>query len=300
LPPLSWYERGYRFGQRFRNTLALAVVVWFVGASATFWWHEEVFAFLIAPADGLLSPFGGLPVALAPQDPFGSTLDLAKNGGHRAAFPVLAVGLLSMLKPFVPRRFWLFLVTYSFLAVALFVAGNAFVFFVMMPVSMHFLLSWASTVVVPVITLNAYMELLLALLLWLGIAFELPLIMNLLAKFNVIKYPKARQLRAWAVPTAFIFAALITPSLDGTLTFMVAIPMLLLYEFGLLFGGLEHRDEGNYPKDLADDIKSVVIYIVAALLSMFFALLNALMSVLLIKWLYWKVYFGIRKHGLWR
>jgi sec-independent protein translocase protein TatC len=245
------YERGYRFGQRFRNTVFLSILAWSIGAGATFWWHPQVFAFLLAPAEEMLSPFeGGLPIFTGVPDMFGTTLDLSMKGGQILAFPVIVVGLLSMLKAFVPRRFWLFITTYSALSIGMFLAGASFVFFVMMPVSLSFLLTFGEGVAVPVILLSEYLALLLSLIFWIGVAFELPIVMQLLARFRVVSYAKASTLRKWVVPTAFIFAALITPSLDGTLTFLVAIPMLLLYEAGLIAGWLTHAEEGNYFADL--------------------------------------------------
>jgi hypothetical protein len=77
-----------------------------------------VFAFLLAPAEDKLSPFeGGLPIFTGVPDMFGATLGLSMKGGQLVAFPVLVVGLLAMLKPLVPRRFWLFayLLSYLFL-----------------------------------------------------------------------------------------------------------------------------------------------------------------------------------------
>lgn len=245
------YERGYRFGQRFRNTVFLTILAWSIGAGATFWWHPQVFAFLLAPAEEMLSPFeGGLPIFTGVPDMFGTTLDLSMKGGQLLAFPVIVVGLLSMLKALVPRRFWLFLTTYSALSIGMFLLGASFVFFVMMPVSLHFLLTFGEGVAVPVILLTEYMALLLSLIFWIGVAFELPIVMQLLSRFRVVSYARASTLRKWVVPTAFIFAALITPSLDGTLTFLVAIPMLLLYEAGLIAGWLTHPEEGNYFADL--------------------------------------------------
>ena len=245
------YERGYRFGQRFRNTVFLTILAWSIGAGATFWWHPQVFAFLLAPAEEMLSPFeGGLPIFTGVPDMFGTTLDLSMKGGQFVAFPVIVVGLLSMLKALVPRRFWLFLTTYSALSIGMFLLGASFVFFVMMPVSLHFLLTFGEGVAVPVILLTEYMALLLSLIFWIGVAFELPIVMQLLSRFRVVSYARASTLRKWVVPTAFIFAALITPSLDGTLTFLVAIPMLLLYEAGLIAGWLTHPEEGNYFADL--------------------------------------------------
>jgi Sec-independent protein secretion pathway component TatC len=94
------------------------------------------------------------------------------------------------------------------------------------------------------------MALLLSLLFWLGVAFELPIVMQLLAKFRIVSYARASTLRKWVIPTAFIFAALITPSLDGTLTLLVAIPMLLLYEAGLIAGWLTNPNGSNYFTEL--------------------------------------------------
>ena len=95
-----------------------------------------MFAFLLAPAEDKLSPFeGGLPIFTGVPDMFGSTLSLSMKGGQLTAFPVLVVGILTMLKPLVPRRFWLFITTYSALSIGMFLLGASFVFFVMMPVS---------------------------------------------------------------------------------------------------------------------------------------------------------------------
>jgi len=225
--------------------------VWSIGAGATFWWHPEVFAFLLAPAEEMLSPFeGGLPIFTGVPDMFGATLSLSMKGGQVLALPVLIVGILSMLRPLVPKRFWLFITTYTALSIGMFLLGASFVFFVMMPVSLNFLLTFGEGVAVPVILLDQYMALLLSLIFWIGVSFELPIVMQLLARFRVVSYLRASTLRKWIIPTSFIFAALITPSLDGTLTLLVAIPMLLLYEAGLIASWLTHREEGNYFADL--------------------------------------------------
>jgi sec-independent protein translocase protein TatC len=226
-------------------------LAWSIGAGATFWWHPEVFAFLLAPAEDKLSPFeGGLPIFTGVPDMFGATLSLSMKGGQVVALPVLIVGILSMLRPLVPRRFWLFITTYTALSIGMFLLGASFVFWVMMPVSLQFLLTFGEGVAIPVILLDQYMALLLSLIFWIGVSFELPIVMQLLARFRLVSYAKASTLRKWVVPSAFIFAALITPSLDGTLTLLVAIPMLLLYEAGLVASWLTHREEGNYFTDL--------------------------------------------------
>ena len=288
---LSAYERGYSFGQRFRNTVFLCILAWSIGAGATFWWHPEVFAFLLAPAEDKLSPFeGGLPIFTGVPDMFGSTLSLAMKGGQVTALPVLIVGILSMLKPFVPRRFWLFVTTYTALSVGMFALGASFVFFVMMPVSLQFLLTFGEGVAIPVILLTEYMALLLSLILWIGVAVELPIVMQLLARFRVVSYARASRLRKWVVPTAFIFAALITPSLDGTLTFLVAVPMLLLYEAGLIDSWLTHPEDGNYFADLpmVQTVRRLMLKIYKKVQSG--AAWVVRKPVVMIRWVRWKIW----------
>ena len=242
----SPYSGGYRLGQRLRKTLIASFIAFSIGAGATFYWNAEVFAFLLTPADALLSPFGGLPVFNSPVDMFGATIGLSMKGGQFLALPVLTVGLLSMLKPLIPSRFWWFITIFTALIVGFFLTGISFVYFVMMPVSLNFLLTFGDDVAVPVILLDQYMELLLSLMLWVGLIFELPVVMYLLSKFRVVSYQRSRRVRKYVPFVSLILAALITPSLDGLLTMLVALPMYLLYEVGLFTAWLAHPEEGNY------------------------------------------------------
>jgi len=242
----SAYSGGYRIGQRLRKTLIASFIAFSIGAGATFYWSAGVFTFLLAPAEGLLSPHDGLPVFNSPVDMFGATIGLAMKGGQVIALPVLTVGLFSMLKPAIPSRFWWVLITFTSLVVGFFLTGISFVYYVMMPISLNFLLTFGDDVAVPVILLDQYMALLTSLMLWVGFIFELPIVMYLLAKFRVVSYQRARRVRKYVPFVSLILAALITPSLDGLLTMLVAIPMYLLYEVGLFTAWLAHPEEGNY------------------------------------------------------
>lgn len=243
----SWYDRGYSVGQRWRWTLLLATAAFFIGALSTFYWHNEVFGFLLAPADNKLSPFDGKPIVTAPTTMFGATLSLAVLGGKLLAFPFLFVGALSLLKPLAPRDWWRrFVAINAVVALFLFILGDVFVYYVMMPVSMRFLLSFGTDIVEPVITLNAYMELLFALFKWIGIVFMIPLFMNVLARMGWLSYERAKGFyRVGFLLTAF-FSALISPGLDPTLTVMVAVPMYALYLVGLGSVWAIDPSAGNY------------------------------------------------------
>jgi len=243
----SWYERGYSVGRRWRWTVILATIAFFVGALSTFYWHQEVFRFLLAPADGKLSPFDGKPVVNAPTAMFGATLSLAITGGKLAALPFIVVGFLSLIKPLTPFDWWRrFIAINTAIAFVLFATGVAFVYFVMMPVSLNFLLSFGSDIAVPVILLDEYMELLTSLFKWIGFVFLLPLIMNMLARLRLLSYRRAKGVWRVGIFLVLFFSAIISPGLDGTLTIFVAVPMYLLYLVGLGAVWAVHPEEGNY------------------------------------------------------
>ena len=242
----SLYDRAYSVGRRSRWTVALAVTAFFIGAGATFYWHAEVFEFLLAPADKRLSPFDGKPVYNAPTSMFGATIGLAVNGGKLAAYPVFIVGVLTLLRPLVPSNWWRFLFVYTVLSIGMFALGDAFVYFVMMPVSLNFLLNFGTDIAVAVILLDEYIGLLFSLFTWIGLVFLLPIIMNLLARFGWLSYQRARSVHRIGIPTIIFFSAMISPGLDGFLTAMVAGAMYSLYLVGLGAVWITNPHSGNY------------------------------------------------------
>jgi sec-independent protein translocase protein TatC len=81
----------------------------------------------------------------------------------------------------------------------------------------------------------------------LGLAFETPLIVFLLAKLGVATPRRLRRFRRWAYVLAFILAAIITPTPDPVNQIIVAVPIIVLYEFGTLLARLAVKE----PKEKA-------------------------------------------------
>jgi len=229
-----------------RRRLIWTFLAFGIGAGSTFYYNAAVFGFLLAPAGDNLSPFDGQPVFSSPVDMMGATISLAIRGGTVLALPVLVTGILTLLRPWVRTRYWWFLTIFTVLTVACFLTGAAFVYLVMLPVSLGFLLSFGDGIAVPLIRLDKYVELISSLMLWVGLVFELPIAMYLLVKFRILSYQKLRRFRKFVPPTAIILAGIITPTFDGFNQVMVALPMWLLYEVGLFTSWMAHPEEGNY------------------------------------------------------
>jgi sec-independent protein translocase protein TatC len=122
-----------------------------------------------------------------------------------------------------------------------FVAGVAFAYFVLTPPALHFLLTFGGDVATPLIRVSNLVNLMLRLLFWMGVAFETPLVMYLLAQLGIVNPRMLSRFRRYWVVVAFILGAIITPTFDPVNQALVAVPLLLLYELGLLLARLAAR-----------------------------------------------------------
>ena len=167
-----------------------------------------------------------------------------------------------------------------------FLGGAAFAYFVMLPTGLKFLLHFGAGVAVPVITITEYLSLLTALMFWLGVVFNLPLAMFLLAKLRVVSYRRFRSFRKFVPVTAFILSALITPTFDIINQTMVAVPIIMLYEVGLFLAWIARPEEGS--RRVLTKIRSVIVGILRR-----FAVLVALPLAVLLGLLYMIALFGV-------
>jgi len=141
-------------------------------------------------------------------------------------------------------------------AFVLFISGIVFTYFLLLPNALDFLFSLGGSLVQPLPSLEEYIGFALALIFWVGIAFELPLIMFFLARFNIMS---ARQfMRQWryAVIIIAIAAAVITPTVDVFNMTLVALPMLGLYLLGIGFAWLARPRAATAVKQLPANTKS--------------------------------------------
>ena len=124
--------------------------------------------------------------------------------------------------------------------------GAAFAYFVMLPTGLKFLLNFGTGVAVPLIVLSEYIDLLTAMIFWLGVVFELPIAMFLLAKMRIVSYLRLRGLRKFVPVAAFILSAIITPTFDIVNQTLLALPIIVLYELGLFLSWVANTEEGDY------------------------------------------------------
>jgi len=234
-------------GRRIRIRLFWVLVFFGIGAASTWYWREEAFGFLLAPAQGNLSPFeGNRPIFTSPTAMMGATIQLAIRGGILAALPVLTISVYTLFSSLIAPQQRRFLVLFLPVTVACFLGGSAFSYYVLLPTALSFLLNFGTSVAVPVIALDEYISLLTAMVFWLGVVFELPIAMFLLARMRVVSYLRLRGFRKYVPLAAFILAAIITPTMDVLNATFLAVPMIVLYEIGLFVSWMAWPEEGDY------------------------------------------------------
>ena len=115
----------------------------------------------------------------------------------------------------------------------LFLAGTFFVYFLIFPLVFSFFISVTPKDVDLMIDISSYLQMIISLFLAFGLAFEVPLVLITSVKFNLIKIETLKKIRPYIIVVAFIFGAIFTPP-DIISQILLAIPILILYEIGIL------------------------------------------------------------------
>jgi len=163
-----------------------------------------------------------------------------------------AVMALVVSSPYIVYQIWAFVggalkpaekkfvLIFAPLSLLFFLSGGAFAYFVAVPRAYHFLMSFSSEYLIPMVTVKNYLGFLGHMVLAFGAAFELPLILAFLAKIGIASPEYLRQMRRHAVIIILIAAALLAPP-DVISMLILAVPLMVLYEVGIIFMGMTYK-----------------------------------------------------------
>ena len=125
----------------------------------------------------------------------------------------------------------------------LFLAGMAFCYFVVFKTIFSFIASFAPQSITPAPDIEAYVSFVMTMFLAFGITFEVPVVVVILVRMGLVTVAKLREIRGYVVVGAFVIAAVVTPP-DVVSQFMLAVPLCVLYEVGILFArGIKPRKD---------------------------------------------------------
>jgi sec-independent protein translocase protein TatC len=184
-------------------------------------------------------------VFLAPAEGFWMNMKIALVAGFVFALPVIFQQLWSFISPGLHRKEKKYVVPFVFIATGLFLIGASFCFFIVLPFAMSFLLSYkVGDFMMPMLSVGQYVDFCLKFILAFGVVFELPVFIVFATRIGLVTPKTLAKNRRYAILIAFIVAAILTPTPDIFNQTLMAIPMIVLYEVGILVSRIIVR-----PKD---------------------------------------------------
>ena len=221
--------------QELRSRLIKSVLILLLFFGGAFYFSDNLLFLLKRPLHAEL-------IFLSPAEAFWADLKVSLFVGLLASLPVILYEVWQFVAPgLLPNERGYFL-PFMILSTLLFFAGMAFCYLVALPFALDFLIDYGRrSGITPQISISMYIDFNLKFLLGFGLIFELPLVMLFLAKIGVLTPALLTRNRKYAVLAAFFIAAVLTPTPDVFNQCVMAIPLLLLYEIGILviriFGG---------------------------------------------------------------
>lgn len=215
-----------------RSRLLRAIITVLVVLGALIPFANRLYAELAAPLVARL-PEGAHLIATEVASPFVTPLKLAFYVALFISMPMIVYQLWAFVSPGLYRNEKRLARPLLVAALFLFYLGCAFAYFLVLPAAFRFLTAVTPAGVEMMTDITHYLDFVMLMFFAFGLCFEVPVAVVILAAIGVVNLQQLRDARRYAVVGAFAIAAFITPP-DITSMIMLAIPMCLLYELGLL------------------------------------------------------------------
>lgn len=217
--------------EELRSRLLRAIITLAVAFFPCWIYVDEIFAFLQRPILELLPP-GKKLAYTGITDPFILYFKVAALAAVFAASPFILYQFWRFIAPGLYKHERRYLLPFLFFGSFFFLAGGAFAYYVAFPLAAEFLLKIGGAFE-PVITIERYFGFQMTIILGLGLMFELPIVIFVLAAIGLVTPRFLMRNFRWAVVIIFIVAAIITPTSDILNLLVFAVPAILLYLLGV-------------------------------------------------------------------
>ena len=217
---------------------AVAVLLVFI---CLFPFARKLYALLAHPLLAKL-PKGGQMIATDVTTPFFVPLKVAMMAAFLIALPYVLYQLWRFVAPGLysheKRMVWPLIVS----STLLFFCGMAFAYFVVFPVVFGFITANAPQGVAVMTDIEKYLSFVLTMFVAFGVTFQVPVAVVVLVHMGIVSVDKLKQARPYVIVAAFVIGAIFTPP-DVVSQFMLATPLWLLYEVGMVVAGWTAKKE---------------------------------------------------------
>ena len=213
-----------------------------------FYFAENLFAFLARPLVSLLDTDNGQGfIYTALQEAFFTELRIAFFFALFFSFPLIAIQLWKFIAPGLYRKEKKAFLPFLIATPILFFAGGSMVYYLISPVAWKFFLSYQNmnSAGIPIrleAKMGEYLNLMMRFIFAFGLAFQLPVVITLLAKANLVTYITLKKFRKYAIVIAFLAAAFLTPP-DPFSQISLALPIIFLYEISIYLAKIIEKNK---------------------------------------------------------
>lgn len=222
-----------------RNRLLKMVLAVLICFAAIYPFANELYLWLSQPLRDLL-PEGQMMIATDITSPFFAPLKLALVVAVFAAIPVILYQLWSFIAPGLYKHEKRLAFPLLFTSVVLFYLGAAFAYFVVFPLVFGFFTAIGPEGIVELPDIASYLNFVLKMFFAFGLAFEIPIATILMILSGATTADDLAAKRPYVVVGCFVIGMLLTPP-DVISQTLLAVPMWILFELGILFGRLAQR-----------------------------------------------------------
>lgn len=219
-----------------RNRLLKAVLGFVLVFVALFPFSSKIYTLLAAPMLAKL-PAGSQMIATAVTTPFFVPMKVTMLVAFIVSLPLSLYQLWAFIAPGLYAHEKKLMLPVIIAACLLFLGGMAFAYFAVLPVVFGFIVDSAPQGVAVMTDIAEYLDFVITLFMAFGLAFQVPIAVVLAVRFGWVSTAQLKEARGYVIVGAFVLGAIFTPP-DIISQFMLAIPLWLLFEAGVLVAGL--------------------------------------------------------------
>ena len=183
--------------------------------------------------------------SFSPTDRISAIFKIAIYGGLLLALPIIIYEVIAFIVPGLTTSEKRVLVVGVLGSAFFMLAGMAFAYYIVLPRALDFLLGVAAENVENVTGIHEYISFVTRIILWVGIAYQLPMVLALAGRLGLVTAGQLLRFWRYAIVLVFILAAVATPTPDPLTQSVVAVPLLGLYFLGVLFAKVLYTPRGG-------------------------------------------------------
>lgn len=214
-----------------RNRVIVCGIALIISSIVCFVFWLDIVGWLLAPAREE-NPEFKLNI-FSPTETIGVLLKVGLYGGLLLASPVFIYQLIAFVNPGLTPRERRVVLPGVLGAVLFLLAGMAFAYWIILPASLGFLLDFGNEQFEAEIGAQQYMNFALRIIFWVGVSFEMPMVLALLARIGLVRARQILGFWRYMIILVFLLAAVVTPTPDPYTQTLVAGPLVILYFVGI-------------------------------------------------------------------